>query len=259
MDPEEYVEIFRDDFQKLNRELWKAETGTGKDGWGNWEKQTYTESPKNSFVEDSVLNVKIVKEDKPIDGKSYTSARLHTKGTFSFTFGRVEARVRLKAHPIGPFSAIWLLSDDFDAEKETWPMCGEIDMFEYNSIWVDEHTKEPYTPSTLHFEAHHAGEALSYHNFPILAAGVWHDLVMEWTPDHIHFFQNGKRVGEYLRPANPTQVNWPYHKDNKFHFIINNAMSPSWANVKDEDVADFKDHSMEIDYIVVKQKRKDMK
>lgn len=269
MDPEEYVEIFREDFEKLDRDLWKADTGIGPllNGWGNWEKQNYTESPKNSFVEDGVLNVKILKEDTlvPIPDQEpqpyhYTSARLHTKGSFSFTFGKVEARVRVTNHPVGPFSAVWLLSDENDSKE--WPLCGEIDMFEYQAIWKKDGT--PYTPSTLHFHDYNdvakdedkKGGAISFQNFPALEAGVWHDLEMEWTPEYISFAQDGKEVGKYFRPANPTQKSWPYHKDNKFHFIINNALAPSWAPDLEEG---FEEHTMEIAHIVVKQKRKDMK
>lgn len=246
----EYVEIFRDDFETLDQSIWKYDLGRGpnNDGWGNGEKQTYTDSPENAFVKDSILHIKIIKQDTPTeDGCYYTSARLTTSGTFNFTFGRVDTRVRLQ-HTNGPFSAVWALSDKVADPKVGWPLCGEIDFFEYQAIW-------DYTPSTLHFQDRHGGDALSFHN-TLLTANEWHDICMEWTPDYIAFLQNGKEIGRYPRPENATMENWPYNGENSFHLIINNAMSPSWSDDKPPSL-DFTEHVLEVDYISVSQKRKE--
>jgi Glycosyl hydrolases family 16 len=176
----DYVEIFRDDFKTLDRKIWKFDLGRGpnNDGWGNFEKQSYTDSPRNAFVKDSVLNVKIIKEDTPTaDGCDYTSARLTTAGTFKFTYGRVDTRVRLKEHVDGPFCAVWALSDQFIVPTD-WPLCGEVDLFEFQTIFG-------VTPITLHFKDHSGltGNPLSYPMDPnkrMLPANQWHDLGMEW-------------------------------------------------------------------------------
>ena len=63
---ESNFEIFHDDFEILNRTLWKFDIGKGpnNDGWGNGEKQSYTDYYEaNAFVsDDGVLNVKAIEE-----------------------------------------------------------------------------------------------------------------------------------------------------------------------------------------------------
>ena len=199
-------------------------------------------------MKDSILHVKIIKLDTPNqEGYNYTSARLTTQGRFNFTFGRVETRVRIQ-HVNGPFSAIWALSDKISDPKIDWPLCGEIDFFEYQSIWG-------YSPATLHFKDRGGltNNPLSYHG-PLLAPNEWHDISMEWTPDWIALFQNGNEVGRYDRPENPSMENWPYNSDNSFHLLINNAMSPFWADSKPPP-ANFTDHLLELDFISVSQKQ----
>jgi beta-glucanase (GH16 family) len=129
-----------------------------------------------------------------------------------------------------------------------WPLCGEIDFYEYQAIW-------DFTPSTLHFEDRHGGNAMSFHK-TLLAANEWHDISMEWTPDYIAFSQNGEEIGRYPRPENATMKNWPYNGENSFHLIINNAMAPNWSNVKPPP-ANFTEHILEVDYISVSQKQKE--
>ena len=55
------------------------------------------------------------------------SARLRTKGTFSFTYGRVEVRARI---PLADWQwpAIWLLPEN--DVYGYWPTSGEIDLLE---------------------------------------------------------------------------------------------------------------------------------
>ncbi|MBS1654033.1 MAG: glycoside hydrolase family 16 protein, partial [Bacteroidetes bacterium] len=60
---------------------WNYETGGN--GWGNNEKEYYTEkSLKNSFVKDGKLHIVGLKED--YGNQNYTSARLTTYHKFSF-------------------------------------------------------------------------------------------------------------------------------------------------------------------------------
>lgn len=65
----------------------------GGSGWGNHELEYYTNRPENVMVKDGMLRIKALKEN--FKGKKYTSARILTKGKFSFKYGRVEARAKL--------------------------------------------------------------------------------------------------------------------------------------------------------------------
>jgi uncharacterized membrane protein YfcA len=61
---------------------------TGGGGWGNQEKQFYTNRPENLRIEDGVLVIEGKKE--VYQSNNYTSARINTKGKASFKYGRIE-------------------------------------------------------------------------------------------------------------------------------------------------------------------------
>src|SRR5882757_8226121 len=66
---------------------------TGGLGWGNKELQYYTLRTNNSRIEDGKLIIEAHRE--AFDGRHYTSARLLTLGKASWTYGRVEARIKI--------------------------------------------------------------------------------------------------------------------------------------------------------------------
>lgn len=237
-DGEGFEQIWADEFDgdKLDLNKWSYETGGG--GWGNGEKQVYTNRPENAFVQDGALHVRLVKGENG----EWTSARLNTYGKFSFALGRVEARVRLERPTPGPFPAVWMLADGI-FEGTRWPLCGEIDIFEYNSIWG-------YVPATLHYADHHGGNARSFHG-TLSDPSEWHVYAMEWDTDHISFFQDGTLIGRQDRPTNPTQQSWPYTEDNLFFLLINNAMQPSWGEAPSESL---QENTLVVDYVRVAQR-----
>ena len=244
---DEYKLVFEDSFESLDRNIWKFDIGKGprNDGWGNGEEQTYTDDKANVFVEDGVLHVRALKDDNG----NFTSARLTTYGTYEFSYGKITCEARVREAP-GPFSAIWALSSKcHDESSVRWPLAGEIDLFEYHAMW-------PYTPATLHYKDCHGGNAESFKgNLQLTSSNrepIWHEYTVEWTPDYIAFFQDKSIIGKKRRPDSPTQENWPYHKDNPFHLIINNAVNPSWSTTKATD--EFTYHDLEVKYISVYQK-----
>src|SRR4051812_7661376 len=75
---------------------WIYDLGGG--GWGNNERETYTDARENSFVttdaaalDGRVLAIRAVRTSTG----GYTSARLKTLGKFAVTYGRIEARLKL--------------------------------------------------------------------------------------------------------------------------------------------------------------------
>ena len=59
--------------------------------------------------------------------RRFTSARLTTRDSFEFRYGRVEARIRIPSGR-GLWSALWLLGADYP--EVGWPQSGEIDIME---------------------------------------------------------------------------------------------------------------------------------
>src|SRR5215475_7704632 len=67
---------------------------TGGTGWGNNEKQYYTDSTNNAYLDgDGHLVIKAMKETR--EGMPYTSARLVSKNKGDWTYGRIEVRAKL--------------------------------------------------------------------------------------------------------------------------------------------------------------------
>ena len=83
--------LWSDEFEgsTIDTDKWTFEIGTGESGWGNNEWQYYTDRSENAYIKDGVLHIRANKES--YEGASYTSARMITKGKFSFTYGTVEA------------------------------------------------------------------------------------------------------------------------------------------------------------------------
>ena len=117
--------LWNDEFDTLDTTKWTFEIGTGASGWGNNEKQYYTGRSENAYVQGGILHIKANKES--YKGSGYTSARMITKGKFSFTYGTVEARIALPTGK-GIWPAFWMLGENID--QVSWPTCGEIDIIE---------------------------------------------------------------------------------------------------------------------------------
>ncbi|KAF1358603.1 concanavalin A-like lectin/glucanase [Lizonia empirigonia] len=117
----------------------------GDHGWGNDEKQNYTDSPANSFHHDNRLVVRGL-----VQNGTYTSARLTSHQTLSRPRGYLEATTLPPSAP-GIWPAYWMLP----CEPFSWPGDGEIDIMEN---WNDEKTNH----SCLHW-GHYNGEDAQKH------------------------------------------------------------------------------------------------
>ena len=106
---------------------WSYDTEGNVYQWGNNEAQYYTSGRKeNAWVSDGVLRITALKE--PMEGRSYTSARLITKrkrGLVVRTFLRFGRKLPTGR---GTWPAIWMLPTDW--EYGDWPKSGEIDIME---------------------------------------------------------------------------------------------------------------------------------
>lgn len=100
---------------------------------GNNEQQGYTNSIKNSYVENGKLRITAIREQTVYRDPSgrqttypFSSARLNTEKKFTVQYGRIEASIWLPGE-IGVWPAFWTLG-----ASGNWPNCGEIDIFEYS-------------------------------------------------------------------------------------------------------------------------------
>jgi beta-glucanase (GH16 family) len=206
---------------------WTAETGGN--GWGNNELEYYTARAQNASTDgQGNLVIRALKEDYTGPdhvSRSYTSARLISKGKFSRKFGKIEARIKL---PFGQgiWPAFWMLGNDIDSAG--WPTCGEIDIMENIG-------REPSTVhGSLHGPGYSGGSPLtgSY----ALAAGQrlsddFHVFSIEWEPTAIRFYVDGN-LYETRTPADvPSGTRWVY--DHPFFILLNCAVGGSWPGSPD--------------------------
>jgi hypothetical protein len=117
----------------------------GDHGWGNEEKQMYTDSPTNSFHHDNRLIVRGL-----VQNGSYTSARLTSHQTLSRPRGYLSATT-LPPSAEGIWPAYWMLP----CEPFNWPGDGEVDIME---SWNGDMTNH----SCLHW-GHYSGADLQKH------------------------------------------------------------------------------------------------
>ncbi|EUC44835.1 glycoside hydrolase family 16 protein [Bipolaris oryzae ATCC 44560] len=102
----------------------------GDHGWGNNEKQMYTDSPENSFHHDNRLIVRaLVGPDK------WTSARLTSHQTLSRPRGYLSATCLPPSAP-GIWPAYWMLP----ADPFKWPTDGEVDIAESWNAETENHS-----------------------------------------------------------------------------------------------------------------------
>ena len=237
-----YELVWSDEFdgESLDQTKWNYEIGNGAGGWGNNELQYYTNSTKNCFIEDGVLNIKAIKENK--GNSAYTSSRITTKGKGDYKYGRFEARMVIPQGR-GIWPAFWMMPTN--SVYGGWPSSGEIDIMEHVG----------YDPYKIHCTVHNdAGNGMNgqqkggYKSFNTIYE-QYHVYAVEWFPDCMKFYVDDTLVFTYS-PANRTQANWPY--DQKFFMILNVAVGGNWGGVKGVDDSIFP-QTLKVDYVRVYQ------
>jgi beta-glucanase (GH16 family) len=118
--------IWADEFNaaSIDASNWSFETGAG--GWGNGELENYTNRPQNALIKNG--NLLIISRKEAFSGSSYTSARMKTEGLRFWTYGKVEARIKIQSGK-GLWPAFWMLGENIGSAG--WPSCGEIDIMEH--------------------------------------------------------------------------------------------------------------------------------
>ncbi|HSD83380.1 MAG TPA: carbohydrate binding domain-containing protein, partial [Anaerolineae bacterium] len=150
---------------------WKYDIGVGADGngWGNNEWEYYTDSRDNSALDgNGNLVIKAMTNTNsaytctgstptPPGGQCYaTSARLLSAGKQEFTYGRVEARLKIPRGQ-GIWPAFWMLGNDINTTAP-WPESGEIDIMEN----IGNTSDQSKVHGTLHGPGYSGGSGIGY-------------------------------------------------------------------------------------------------
>ncbi len=225
----------------IDRANWTFDIGDGTlygiPGWGNDERQFYTERPENARIEDGVLVIE-AREERIIRG-DYTSARLKTEGLQELQFGRIEARIQIPRGQ-GLWPAFWMLG----TEGDRWPGIGEIDIMENIG-------REPHQiHGTVHGPGYSGGNGVGGSLIKPAApfADDYHIYAIEWEPDAIRWYVDDR----LFSTVTPEDVpgDWVFD-DHPFYLILNVAVGGHWPGDPDE-TTPFP-QQMRVDYVRVYQ------
>lgn len=242
--PDGYSLVWQDEFNQaaINSDKWIYEVGNGTDyglpaGWGNNEKQIYTDSEDNSYIEkDNEVSSLIITAREDGTG-GYTSAKLVTKELLSMRFGRIDIRAKMPEGQ-GLLPAIWMLGDNIDLIG--WPGCGEIDIAEVLG----------HEPSTLYSTLHFTNSEKKHEeiqNIHELSSGSfsndYHIFSLDWSPEFLTFRLDDIQLNQV-----------PIDDDMKeflrsFYLILNVAVGGYWPGEPDNTTVF--PQSMAVDYVRV--------
>jgi beta-glucanase (GH16 family) len=221
---------------------WQPEVGGH--GWGNEELQYYTDSGENASL-DGAGNLAIVVQrsdphlrDRRIGGCEYTSARLISKDRVAFSYGLVQARIRLPRGR-GIWPAFWMLGRNID--EVGWPQCGEIDVMENFG-------KDPkVVHGTVHGPGYAGGAAITAsHDAGASLADGFHVYSVRWEPERIRWYLDDELYGT-VTPGDLRGNPWVF--DHDFFLLVNVAVGGTFSERADNS-ATFP-QTMLIDYIRV--------
>lgn len=230
----------------VDTEKWDYQNGDGSafnnPGWGNNEKQYYRS--ENARIEDNMLKIRAQVES--YEGYKYTSAKLVTKGKFSQTYGRFEARIRLTKALPGLWPAFWMMPAN--SEYGGWPRSGEIDIMEMKG-------RLPHNVSSA---VHYGGRTHRYrsedYTYPDgLTVTDFHLYTLDWTADSLTFSVDGDPYHVLTKDMWYTETDQssstaPFDKD--FFLILNLAVGGNFDGGRtppDEDMP----AEMEVDFVRV--------
>jgi len=235
-----YELVWSDDFVGDSGTLvdgtkWAYDLGTGQNGWGNNELQSYTKKPEN-ISHDGLGNLVITAVKS--SGGNFTSARIKTEGIFTQRFGKVEARIKTPTGS-GMWPAFWMLGSNID--QVGWPQCGEIDIMEQNG------SKSDITYSSLHGPGYSGGQAATT-PYSVRNARFdtdFHTYSVEWGENFVDFF-----VDNYLfKRLTPSDVTGEWVYNNSFFLILNVAVGGGFVSPPNDNTPF--PQSMTVDYIRV--------
>jgi beta-glucanase (GH16 family) len=215
---------------------------TGGSGYGNNEREYYTDRTNNVRIEDGKLVIEALQQN--FRGKHYTSGRILTQGKYAWTYGIFEARIKIPRGQ-GIWPAFWLLGTSITSNS--WPDCGEIDIMENIG-------REPGTVhGTMHGPgysgAHGIGKPVSLPGEAVVADD-FHIFAVDCEPGIVTWFMDGKKYFSITPADLPTGTRWVFDKP-KF-VLLNLAVGGFWPGYPDG--TSTYPQCMIVDYVRVYQK-----
>ena len=260
-DKSQWSLVWSDEFSgtEIDRSKWTYDIGNwivDQDGngiaagWGNNEKEYYTDSNENAFIDDGKLVIK-AKQEQVTDEfgtYDYTSAKLKTKGLFSKTYGRYEIKAKL---PVGKglWPAIWMLPEE--DKYGSWAASGEIDIME---SWG---SRPNTVAGTIHYGEGWPNNKYTGKEFELpenRGIDKWHTYALEWEPGELRWYVDGELYQTQNKwyskgKDNATNFSYPAPFDQEFYLVMNLAVG-GWFDGDPDETTKFPSQ-MEVDYVRV--------
>jgi beta-glucanase (GH16 family) len=225
----EWIQIWSDEFEgaawaRIDTTKWRFDVSDGCAagicGWGNNEKEYYTDAPDNIALNGSG-QLMIVARLAP-SGMTcyygpcrYTSAKITTRGKMNAAPGRVEARIKLPSGQ-GLWPAFWMLGTSFPATP--WPQCGELDIMENHGSTTSGVSSAVHGPGYSGNTPFVRGYALAQGTF----SDDFHTFSVEWDSAQVRFLVDN--TAHYTVTRSQLQVYGKSILDQPFFLILNLAV-----------------------------------
>lgn len=223
-DEDPYVLVFNDEFNQPDGSRpdparWKCSTRYGS-AWNRY----ISNSPDVAYIEDNALVLRAIPNpDTGADNVPMITGAMETRDLFSFTYGRVDVRMKTIRHA-GNFPAAWMMPQP---PCEGWPRAGEIDIFETIN---NENTAYHTVHSHWTWDLGHKGDPQSSFSETV-SVEDWHVYSLEWNERLLTWYVDGRRVGSYAKSDNASALangQWPFSAP--FYLILNQSVgNGSWA------------------------------
>ena len=224
-----WIQVWSDEFDgaagaRVDSMTWRYDTAdgcaAGNCGWGNNEKEYYTDAPENTVL-NGQGQLLIVARQAPAGLTCYygpcryTSAKITTRGKVDVAPGRVTARIKL-ATGQGLWPAFWMLGHGVPATP--WPECGELDIMENRG-------SDPSTTSSAVHGPGYSGNTPFAHAHALARGTVaddFHTFTVEWDSLHIRYFVDD--TVHYVVARSDVEQHGKWVFDQPFFLILNLAV-----------------------------------
>lgn len=203
---------------------WTHDVGGG--GWGNQEREYYTDGAQNAVQQGGSLVITATPQGAAqqtcwYGTCRYTSARLKTEGLFAQQYGRFEARAKMP-YGKGLWPAFWMLGANI--AQVSWPACGEIDVLE--TVGTD--------ISTNHGSLHAPGWNPTG-TYPLPGGQKYsddfHTFAAEWEPGVVRFYVDDTLYETQTQASVSSGGTWEF--DHPFFLVVNVAVGGVWPGDPD--------------------------
>jgi beta-glucanase (GH16 family) len=237
--------VWSDEFNEDKLDMSKWTFDVGGDGWGNKELQYYTDAANIKLLDGKLI---IEARKMSFGGNEFTSARISTRGKASWTYGKIEARIKLP-YGQGMWPAFWMLGENIDSAR--YPKCGEIDIMEMvgstdgvenATIWSSLH--RPHQSATESDKI--KSETAFYKNID----GNWfnddyHVFGIVWSSGQVQFYVDNHLYNKVRIPISGKDGYSVFREP--FFIILNLAVGGTWPGSPDS-TTDWP-KQMEVDWV----------